>query len=660
MSAAPVMAAPSYQSGAIAIAVMDATSWTVINADGSGARHITPTGGGFDSGSAVISSVAYSPDTTRVAFSTGPNHGPVTPGNVGFWVANADGSDAHKIADNEVYGSKPAWSPDGSTVYFALTTGSEGDRVVQTIEKARADGSTPPVPAYSDPGCGGGRYPQFTDHGALFFNRICTVGGYALLRPGDQTPVLSIPDDLPTVISPDGTRYAVSKQEADPADPATSVFGISFGVLGDGEVTPMTTTVPAGHYIYQLAYRPSGDVIFVDGSAVPVPGGGHTASVSVIKTVPDVANGTAHVITTVQGYVTSIDVLRGAPNFGSRPVADRIGGGDRVLTAIDASRWSYDAYGSGGRRANAAVLARSDTFADALGGTALALQYRGPLLLTPTDSLDPGVASELNRILAPGSTVFVLGGSSAISPHVEAKVKALGFTVQRLGGANRYATAVAIADRASMLAPDTVMVATGADYPDALAAGVAAGQDRNRAAVGGDPRGGVVVLTDGAAMPPDTAAYLAKLDPHKTSVYAVGGQAVKAVKAAFPGWSGAVTPLAGANRYETAAKVAASPLFGTGMPGRYTMVGVATGGNWPDALSGGALIGNQGGPLLLADGDGVPGAEAGVLTNGHLKGVAVFGGTAVVSDATLASIADTAFGSGAWDLKTDRQAPALP
>ncbi len=90
------------------------------------------------------------------------------------------------------------------------------------------------------------------------------------------------------------------------------------------------------------------------------------------------------------------------------------------------------------------VLGRVDAFADALAGSALTGD--GPLLLTPGDALEPLVAAELQRLLAPGGTVYVLGGEVAISAAVVAEVEALGFTVVRLSGPTRVETALAVAD----------------------------------------------------------------------------------------------------------------------------------------------------------------------------------------------------------------------
>ncbi|GAA1989985.1 hypothetical protein GCM10009838_61300 [Catenulispora subtropica] len=644
----------------IAVATQGATFWTVFDADGADPRRITPSGGGFASGTAGFDSVAYSPDGKRVAFVAGAT-GPVTAANSGLWVADADGTHAHRLDDHWLT-EKPAWSPDSTTVY--ASHGTLGDGIPGlSVYRYRADGGAPGVPAFSDPGCADYR-PQATHQGFLFVERVCGAkpgtntqpGDLALLRPGDRVPVPAGSFWNP-VVSPDGARVASLAQDQVPGNPNHFVQGVTTNYLGSDLTTLPIATVAEGHDIGAVGYRPSGDVVFADRYTGTAPGDTAQVSLSAITVVADEQGAAPHVLATVVGAVTSIDVQPGAPLFGARPVADRVGGGDRVATSVDASRWTYDAYGTGGRQANSAVLARSDTFADALGGTALALQKAGPLLLTPTGLLDPDVARELTRILPPHTTVYILGGTSAISPAVEAKVKALGFMVRRLGGANRYATAAAIADEIDGYSADTIMIATGADYPDALAAGVAAGQNRLRIL---GRQGGVVLLTDGASMPPETVTYLEHVNPHVVHVYAVGGQAVKAVAKALPALAPSVTPLAGADRYETAAKVANSDLFGGGAPGRYTMVGIATGRNWPDALSGGALIGEQGGPLLLADADGVVGAEKAILTSGGLKGLAVFGGPAAVSDSALTSAANLAFGPGAWDQKTDRLAPSLP
>ncbi|MGI9018058.1 MAG: N-acetylmuramoyl-L-alanine amidase [Euzebya sp.] len=94
--------------------------------------------------------------------------------------------------------------------------------------------------------------------------------------------------------------------------------------------------------------------------------------------------------------------------------------------------------------ADRAVIARHDVFADALAGGPLA-GTEGPLLLTTPDDLDAAVRGELDRVLAADATVYVLGGSSAISDAVVAELTQRYGDVVRLSGANRVGVAAAVA-----------------------------------------------------------------------------------------------------------------------------------------------------------------------------------------------------------------------
>jgi putative cell wall-binding protein len=301
-----------------------------------------------------------------------------------------------------------------------------------------------------------------------------------------------------------------------------------------------------------------------------------------------------------------------APGAGPNVVA----GPNRDQTAVAASQLTFPANGS----ANAVILARNDLFADSLPGSRLATAKNGPLLLTPPTSLDAGTEAEMRRVLPAGGTVYILGGTDAISQAVENQVRADGFNVVRDGGLTRFETAVLIAQSdqqagaAGLSTPTSpIFVATGLDFPDGLTAGVAA------SAVNG-----VVLLSVGTAPSAATTQYI-QSHPGAT-VYAVGGQAA----AAYPN----ATPIVGATRYETAAALAQrffpSP----------TVVGIATGLNFPDALSGGAAMGKLGGPLLLTDPNTLSTATQQYLTahKSTIKTEYVFGGDAAVSPTVRSQI----------------------
>ena len=160
----------------------------------------------------------------------------------------------------------------------------------------------------------------------------------------------------------------------------------------------------------------------------------------------------------------------------------------------------------------------------------------------------------------------------------------------------------------------------------------------------------MVVLSNGAALPPSTRAYLAGLDPNATKMYGIGGKAVTAVHATFPSWQNWVTftPLFGADRYGTAAAVARRFSY---LP---TSVVVASGANWPDALSGGAMAAHRGVPLLLTDPKVLPGPTGYYLgaKNNPITTATLVGGTAAISPAAATALGNSFSYPGQWDLVT--------
>src|SRR2546423_15516019 len=62
--------------------------------------------------------------------------------------------------------------------------------------------------------------------------------------------------------------------------------------------------------------------------------------------------------------------------------------------------------------------------------------------MLPTPAiLDPSATRKLRRILPPGSTVYLVGGTAVLSGGVEAALRAAGFDPVRIAGADRFGTA---------------------------------------------------------------------------------------------------------------------------------------------------------------------------------------------------------------------------
>ena len=263
----------------------------------------------------------------------------------------------------------------------------------------------------------------------------------------------------------------------------------------------------------------------------------------------------------------------------------RVDGVDRFKTAVEASRLAFPEDGM----CETAVIASGRNFPDALGGSALAGALYGPVLLTEPTALPASVADEIERLGV--SNVIIIGGTTAVTDAVKGAIDRLpGVTVERINGVNRYETAAKVAQRTvDELGPNysgQVLVATGMNFPDALAGAPLA-------AASGTP----IVLVQKDLVPEDTADVLDSISP-ETALILGGTSAVSAAtQTQLAGMVGDVIRLDGADRYETAAKVAQYGVDGFGLG--WDRVAFATGANFPDALAGGAAQGLTGSVVLL-------------------------------------------------------------
>ncbi len=163
-------------------------------------------------------------------------------------------------------------------------------------------------------------------------------------------------------------------------------------------------------------------------------------------------------------------------------------------------------------------------FADALSGGALAGHQDAPVLLTRKDRIDPATAAALEHL--DPAAVVVIGGQGAVSSTV---FDALGAQT-RLGGADRYRTAVAVSEQFPADGP-AAFVASGLDWPDALAGSALAGS-----------AGGPVLLTRPAAISVQTMDELDRLSPEALTILgglgAVGQRVEDTLNVAYPAWVG--------------------------------------------------------------------------------------------------------------------------
>ena len=195
-------------------------------------------------------------------------------------------------------------------------------------------------------------------------------------------------------------------------------------------------------------------------------------------------------------------------------------------------------------------------------------------------------------------------------------------SVTRLAGADRYETAAAVSRSAFAPGVAAVFVATGASFPDALTAGPAAAK-----------LGGPVLLTERSAVPQAIRDELSRLNPR--AIYLLGGTSAvtDGVKQALQSYTTApVIRLAGADRFATA--VAVSKAFFNRPPAAY----LATGMNFPDALSAVPAAGGAGSPLLLVGPETVPSVVRTELLRLFPPRNWLIGGTSVIGNGVVSQL----------------------
>lgn len=304
------------------------------------------------------------------------------------------------------------------------------------------------------------------------------------------------------------------------------------------------------------------------------------------------------------------------PGFTVGAGTDRLGGSDRVETAVMASKQLYPSDNS-----DDAVLVSRDSLIDGLTASYLAGLKNAPILYTDTGSVNSSTDAELKRLGV--KNVWLVGGTAVISAAQEVALKASYPNVQRYSGKDRYETAAAVAKIELTMSPsyqpEKVFLANGVTNADALAAGPIA-----------YARGYPILLTQAGSVPDATSSALKDLAVPSRIV--VGGKAV--VSDAAYGALGATERLSGTNRQETATVVAEWALKNANFTDtNVALVGSAT-QNGADALVAASLAGSTGTPVLF-----VQGGELGQYAEKYLKDHAsnldgkgwVFGGAAAVS-----------------------------
>ena len=231
------------------------------------------------------------------------------------------------------------------------------------------------------------------------------------------------------------------------------------------------------------------------------------------------------------------------------------------------------------------------------------------------------IASTPAAAAASDTGIVVIGGSAVIPDDMVTHLESCSPTgVTRIAGSDRYATAANISK--TWTTADTVFLATGLNYPDALGGGPIA-------ALNNAP----ILLTQWNAVPAATNAALSRLAPSR--IVLLGGPAVisTTVENDLRSRFSEVIRLAGNDRYATAAAISRWH-FTDGASTVY----VATGLSYLDALVAGPRAAAENAPLLLVTSNTVPGATATELDRLNPDRIVLVGSSGVVSDSVKAEL----------------------
>lgn len=250
-----------------------------------------------------------------------------------------------------------------------------------------------------------------------------------------------------------------------------------------------------------------------------------------------------------------------APVMAATTSNETIIGNDRHDTAV---RISKDGWSS----AETVILVNSSAIPDALTATPLAHAKNAPILLTGKNGLNKATADEIKRVGA--KNVIMIGGDAVLPAKIEQELKSLNVKTDRVKGATREETALAIYKRLDGIkdVSEIAVVNGTTGLADAVSVAVAATEKfiKDEAIKASFIIGGTTVL------------------PEKLVSSLPGKQRIK-----------------GSNRNDTNAKVIEKFYGDRNLDNLYLAKdGMRDSGQLIDALAVGALAAKNGAPVLIA------------------------------------------------------------
>jgi putative cell wall-binding protein len=294
----------------------------------------------------------------------------------------------------------------------------------------------------------------------------------------------------------------------------------------------------------------------------------------------------------------------------------RLTGADRFETSVVISRQLFPGVPTADQAAPVVYVVNGLNYPDALAAGPAAIEEGGVILLATPWFLPDVVRSEVIRLHP--ERIVVVGGNPSIGSAVYDELEGLAPEVLRVTGADRFETSRDLAAATFGTGSNSVFIATGLNYPDALAAGPAAGH-----------RNAPLLLVNGLQPDLDVPTAEAIDGLGATEVFVIGG--IPSVSAGIVDdledryGAANVHRITGSDRFGTAAEIYRT--FFVTDAWTDDVVYAATGLGFPDALAGAPLAGSRGAGLLLARPDCIPtDAQQAIAAAGTVRKMYVLGG----------------------------------
>ncbi|PPH26371.1 hypothetical protein C5C31_00785 [Rathayibacter rathayi] len=395
-----------------------------------------------------------------------------TYGNINFWylfsdwnpngtLANAGIAPAGRVDASRISGSTlsvSGWAVDPTTQQAALRTtvtviAPDGSRTVRT-QTANGDRGDIPgdYPAAgrahgfgaTTPASAPGTYQVCVAADSVDWNRW--VGSGDSRGPGAKDLGCS---SVSTSAGIDVTRLAGTDRQGTAVEISKAVFGANVPVV----YVATGANFPDALSAAPAAAKQGGPLLLVDRDSMSQPVRDELARLKPAKIV-------------VVGSSLSVGdgLLNQLRSFS--PQVQRIGGQDRYDTSKQIIQYAFS---QGSARA---WLATGEKFPDALGASAAAGSVDAPVILVNGGL---GSADSTTRAIVSGLKVqnlTIAGSALSVSDGIKSSLS--GPTITRIGGVDRYDTSEQL-NRAAFSSAKTVFLATGENFPDALAGATAAG-----------------------------------------------------------------------------------------------------------------------------------------------------------------------------------------